>query len=301
MTIHGAVIRRDDDTRKELPIADAVVTATDGATSVSTRSDDSGYFKLSYSRILWPGKAVDLSFRHPDYKPLDLKLQAGLHITSRELYVAAMEPIAQSDDGAANGRESVVSNLRIRYTVNSQSEVDVGTAVKTFQVVNKGNVPCNGQSPCSPDGSWKAARGSLSIDAGSGNEFRNARASCIAGPCPFTSIDASGFAQGGPSITVSALDWSDTATFLLEADVFHTASRSNLHESYPVVFGRALNFTVPPTQEGVSIEAEIDGAPMVFPLGPELYLSWATCTTSTSTDQEKTTVYRCELKPGYRF
>ena len=32
---------------------------------------------------------------------------------------------------------------------------------------------------------------------------------------------------------------------------------------------------------GVSIEAEVNGEPMVFPLGPNLYLSWAACTART--------------------
>jgi len=104
------------------------------------------------------------------------------------------------------------------------------------------------------------------------------RASCIAGPCPFTQIDSSGFAAGGRTITASALDWADTATFLLEAEVFHDNIDSSERESYPVVFDRTLDFTLPPTQEGVSIEAEINGTPMVFPLGPDLYLSWADCT-----------------------
>ncbi len=74
-----------------------------------------------------------------------------------------------------------------------------------------------------------------------------------------------------------------------------------MRESYPVIFGQTLNFTLPPTEEGVSIEAELDGTPMVFPLGPDLYLSWATCTARTNREAEKSTVYRCELKPGYRF
>jgi hypothetical protein len=139
------------------------------------------------------------------------------------------------------------------------------------------------------------------LDAGVDNEFSNVRALCIAGPCPFTRIDSSGFVHGGRNISVSALNWSDTATFLLEAEVLHTAISSNVRESYPVVFGRTLNFILPATQEGVSLEAEVDGAPMVFPLGPELYLSWATCTARTNIDEEKTTIYRCELKPGYRF
>ena len=102
-------------------------------------------------------------------------------------------------------------------------------------------------------------------------------------------------------IKVSALNWSDTATFLLEAEVYHTAISSEVRELYPVIFGQTLNFTVPPTQEGVSLEADLGGSPMVFPLGPDPELSWATCTVRTGMEEEKTTVYRCELRPGYRF
>ena len=172
-----------------------------------------------------------------------------------------------------NRPEAVVTNIRVRYTLNSRTETNVGSAVKTFQVVNKGNVPCNHQSPCSPDGKWKASAQSVSLDAGADNTFENVRASCIAGPCPYTRIDSSGFIHGGRNIRVSALNWSDTATFLMEAEVYHTAINSNVRELYPVIFGRTLNFTLPPTQEGVSLEAEIDGLPMVFPLGPEPNLS----------------------------
>ena len=59
---------------------------------------------------------------------------------------------------------------------------------------------------------WKAATGSAAIDAGAGNEFHNARASCIAGPCPFTRIDDS-LSNDSQTFRVTALDWSDTATF----------------------------------------------------------------------------------------
>lgn len=61
--------------------------------------------------------------------------------------------------------------------------------------------------------------GSATLDAGAGNEFRNARASWIAGPCPFTRIEADHFSQGGQTITASARAWSDTTTFMLEAEV----------------------------------------------------------------------------------
>jgi hypothetical protein len=298
--IRGAVIRRDPDTRKELPIANVVVTATNGTSSAGTRSDASGFFSLRFPEILWPRRNVDLSFRREGYMPLDIELPSGIHLTTRKLYVAAMSQVRQPAPAAPIGKLVVVSNIRVRYTVNSENAVNIGSAAKAFQVVNKGNVPCDRQPLCSPNGNWKASRGSVSLDAGPGNEFRDVRASCIAGPCPFTKIDSSDYIHGGRVITASAIDWSDTATFLLEAEVFHDSIDSNVRELYPVKFGEALHFTLPPTQEGVSIEAEIDGAPMVFPLGPDLSLSWATCTMRTNVP-DHSTAYRCELKPGYQF
>ncbi len=301
MRIQGAVIRRDDDSRRELPISDVEVTASDGTTSAHTKSNASGYFSLPFRGGVWREQTVKLSFSHPDYEPFDIKLESGIREAAKELFVAAMIPRLERTGTGPGSPLITVSNIRVRYTVNIPTEVNIGSAVKTFQVVNKGNVPCDRQSPCSPHGNWKASTGSASLDAGVDNEFVNVRASCIAGPCPFTRIDSSGFARGGRNITVSVLNWSDTTTFLLEAEVRHTANNSSVRESYPAVFGRALSFTLPPTQEGVSLEAEVDGAPMVFPLGPDLYLSWATCTARTDSGEEKTTVYRCELKPGYRF
>jgi len=301
ITIEGTVVQRNADTWKELPIADVAITASDGVKRASTQSEASGHFKLVLEKGVLSGRPVALSFRHPYYEPLDLKVQTGRLGTPDELYVAAMDPIPPKTITGSNRAQSVVSNIRVRYTLNSRAETNVGSAVKTFQVVNEGNVPCNHHPPCSPDGKWKASSGTASLYAGADNSFSNVRASCIAGPCPFTRIDSSGFIHGGRNIQVSALDWSDTATFLMEAEVYHNAISSNVRELYPVIFGRTLNFTLPPTQEGVSLEAEIEGSPMVFPLSPGLYLSWATCTVRTDEEKEKTTVYRCELKPEYRF
>jgi hypothetical protein len=301
ITIEGAVIQRDADINKELPIAGVAITASDGARSATTQSEASGYFKLVLQKGVLSGKPVIVSFRHASYEPLDLNVQTGRLETQNELYVAAMTPIPAKTVAGLKGPEKVVSNIRVRYTTNSRTETNVGSAVKTFQVVNKGNVPCNHQSPCSPDGKWKASSESASLDAGADNTFVNVRASCIAGPCPFTQIDSSGFIHGGRNIRVSALNWSDTAAFLMEAEVYHTGISSDVRELYPVIFGRTLNFTLPPTQEGVSLEAEIDGSPMVFPLGLDLNLSWAICNVRTGPEKEKTTVYRCELRPDYRF
>ncbi len=303
MTFQGAVIRHDEDPRKELPIADVEVTATRGPASISTRSDASGYFKITFPEVIWPGQTVILSFRHEDYWPLDMNLPIQFRSTAKRDYVARMEAMPSVVHYTANPNQppTTVSNIRVRYTLNAQSEENIGSAARTFQVVNQRNVPCRHQAPCSPDGNWKASVGSLTMDAGNSNAFRNVRVSCIAGPCPFTRIEPIAFQEGGRVVVASAVNWSDTTTFLLEAEVFRIGIASNVRHSYPVVFGPTLNFTLPPTQEGVSIEADVNGAPMVFPLGPDLFLSWANCNTRTSRDAERSTVYRCELKPGYKF
>ena len=50
--------------------------------------------------------------------------------------------------------------------------------------------------------------------------------------------------------------------------------------------------------KGPSIEADENGQGMVFLLGPNLILSWATCSVEAS-DHNK--IFRCTLKPGYEF
>src|SRR5712692_5916214 len=293
ISLKGAAIRQDTDSKKELPIADVEIIAADGLAAGDCKSDASGFFSLTLPKGVRRGQPVTLRFRHPDYQPLDLNQFIG-----DKLYIARMVPrVREAQD--SNRPEVVVANVRVRYSVKNTTAVNIGSAVKTFQVVNKGDVLCKGQHPCSPDGKWKAAIGSAFLDAGEGNEFQNARASCIAGPCPFTKIDGDGFSRGGRSISVSARNWSDTATFMLEAEVFHPMESDLVRQFYPVIFGQGLDFTLPTAAEGVSIEAEIDGSAIVFPLGPNLFLSWADCNARLNKDQ--TRVYECELKPGYRF
>lgn len=300
-TIQGAVIRHDQDTRKQLPIGNVLVTATRGRTVISTRTDSSGYFKITFPDPIWPGQTVYMHFERNGYRPLDLSLRMVFRSTVRRLVVAALTPLSVKPAADSNTPAVTVSNIRIRYTVNTQQDENIGSMVKTFSIANQGNIPCRRRGPCSPDGNWKATLGSITMDAGVGNEYRDVRASCIAGPCPFTRIDPNGFIHGGRVITVSALNWSDTATFLVEAEVFHTSIGSNVRESYPVIYGRLFNFILPATQEGASIEAEINGQPIIFPLSPDLYLSWATCSEKQSPEADKSMLYRCELKPGVHF
>ena len=210
-----------------------------------------------------------------------------------------MAPVHGEVEAALNEKEIMVANVLVRYSTTSTSSEIVGSGVKTFQVTNQGNIPCNGQKPCSPDGKWKAAIGSESLDSGEGNLFQNARVSCIAGPCPFTRIDSDGFSKPARTISVTVRDWSDTTTFLLQAEVYRSVVNNLIRLSYPVIFGRSMNFTLPADAEGTSLEAEMDGSQIIFPLAPDPVLSWADCNVRVEKKQAKD--YRCELKPGYSF
>jgi len=291
VVLRGAVVQADRDPNKQLPLSDVQITAIAGLGSGTAKSNPSGFFRLTLPKGLRRRQPVVLQFRHKDYRPLDLDDFIG-----DKLYIARMVPIRQ-DTNVESHSGAVVSNARIRYSVKATTEANIGTAVKTFQVVNVGNTPCDNQPTCA--GKWKAAIDSVTLDAGEGNQFRNARVSCIAGPCPFTKIEREDLLDDDRHFNVSVRNWSDTTTFLVEAEVVHPMTSDMVRESYPVIFGRTLNFSLPADAEGPSIEAEIDKEAIVFPLGPDLLLRWADCHVGVDKDQSKT--YRCELKPGYQF
>jgi len=293
ISLRGAVLVQDSDPQKQLPIAGVEVSTTsDLAASSSTATDASGLFVLKLRKRIRRGHAITLHFNHPDYHPLVVK-----DVVQNKLYVVDLVPLSR-EASLQSPNQVKVTNIRVRYTVQARAEVNVGSAVTTFVVPNKGDIPCEGQHPCSPDGRWKATLGSGSLDAGPGNVFRDARVSCIAGPCPFTRIESDDFAKAGQTITVAARNWSDTATFLLEAEVFRSMLSQTEHWTYPIIFEDRLSFTLPVDAQSVTIVADQDGQTIFFPLGPRLLLSWANCDTGT---QDRARVYRCALKPGYQF
>jgi hypothetical protein len=293
VTIRGAVLRADPDPNRQLPLADVQIIAINALGNATTKSDSAGFFKITLPMGLRRTQAVLLKLRRENYRPLDVDDFIG-----DKIYVEHMVPLHQETPAETRGG-TPISNTRIRYSVKATTEANIGSAVKTFQIVNTGNVLCKKRVPCSPDGKWKASIGALSLDAGEGNEFRNARVSCIAGPCPFTKVVTEGFSPDRRHFNVSALSWSDTVTFLLEAEVVHPMTSDLVRETYPVIFGRALNFSLPASAEGPSIEADVSGEPIVFPLGPDIFLRWADCSMVVDRDQSRN--YRCELRPGYQF
>ena len=297
VTLSGVVLRQDPDARKQLPIPNVKITATEGERSVEGASDPSGLFRLKLPNGGWREQPVSLAFRHPDYQPVEIAPSAQGDTTGN-LYVVRMEPVL-APVAVSAVHEVAIKDVRIRYAEKSSSSVNVGSTAKTFTVPNTGNIPCAGKSPCSPDGKWKATVGGVTIDAGAGQQFKNARVSCIAGPCPFTKIESGATPLPGRTIAIMVRNWSDTVTFLVEAEVTRDMPSDAIRQAYPAISGRSMSFTLPATAEGPSIEADLGGAEIVFPLGPALQLSWADCTLQIAADQTK--LYRCELKPGIVF
>jgi hypothetical protein len=291
-SIIGAVMVEDADPRKQLPIPNVRITGMMSKTGGTTISNAAGFFQLTIPSVLRIGRTVDLYFQKAGYEPLAMGATSG-----DKMIIARLRPILRPADTAPAARHTI-TNPRIRYTVRMESFVDIPTVVDTFEVVNVANQPCRSRPPCSPNGEWKAATGGATEDAHEHNQFRNPRVSCIAGPCPFTRTEKD-LRQNGQILQVSALNWADTATFLVEADVVHSQVSDMVRESFPVVFGSGLSFTLPPLAAGLSIEAELDGQDTFFPLGPDLILSWATCTQTQTTDPDHSTLYSCELKPEY--
>ncbi len=287
----GAVLRQASDARSQTPIADADITAVSGLSRGQTKSDVAGFYRLTLSPGVKTRQPVTLHFQRAGYQPLAITEPP----TSR-IYIARLVPIPAASDAEPHGPDIVISDLRVRYSVKATATVNIGSFAKTFEVVNTGDVPCNGHAPCSPDGKWKAASASVSYDAGDDDEFRDVRVSCIAGPCPFTTDK---FSNLGKTVKVSALNWSDTTAFLVEAEVNRTQASDTVRYLIPVVFGNGMNFTLPGTAEGPSVQADLNGSDIVFPLGPDILLSWAACTLKANADGSK--LYRCQLKPGYQF
>ncbi len=294
MALVGAVLKDDKDPRKQSPIANVEISSPDGLLERDATSDFSGTYRLTFHPGVKAGQPVQLAFRHPDFQALDVT-----EILTDRLDVVRLTPLHGEVEAKLNEAEQIIGNVMVRYSTEATKNENIGSAVRTFQVENQGNVSCMQRLPCSPDGKWKAASASVSLDAGEGSVFRDARVSCIAGPCPFTRIDTDEFSRGGRTIKVTVRNWSDTTTFLFQAEVFRSQLDSIVRTSFPVIFGRSMNFTLPSSAEGPSLEAEMNGTLIVYPLGPSPNLSWASCEVRVEKNQAKD--YRCELKAGYRF
>ncbi|HEY7389706.1 MAG TPA: carboxypeptidase regulatory-like domain-containing protein [Bryobacteraceae bacterium] len=292
-TLRGVVLAANTDPAKQVAIPHARIVAVSRTGEVRAESDDLGYFHIALPKGLWIGESVELTFEHSGYETL----QVHRRIFHQD-WVARLASAPSKAAAEAQAPAVTLSDVRVRYLTKGATITAIGSMVRTFQVSNEGGVPCDGYSVCSPDGKWRGTMNGVTVDAGEGQEFRNARVSCIAGPCPFARIETDHFSRGGRVIGVAVRNWSDTVTFLLEAEVVRTSANDLVQQAYPAIFGRVISFTLPPRAQGLSFEADWNGQEITFPLGPALLLSWANCTLKVEPDQ--TRLYRCELKPGFR-
>ncbi len=294
LVLTGVVLVEDPDPQKQVPILDAEISSSFGKRRVATRSNTSGYFQLGPLPNR-PEEALVLTVSHPEYKTAVLS-----PVNLNQLFIvrlATTRPVTGSQP--YDGPVLNITNLRIRYTVKATSTLTIGSIVRSFEVQNRGNVPCAGAPVCSPDGKWRASIQSVTYDAGNGNQFTNVRSSCISGPCVFTQVEESNIASPGGYLHIKIRNWSDTVTFLVESEVSRTMESDLVRQSFPATFGSTMQFTLPATAEGPSIEAELGSTNIIFPLGPSLLLSWATCRQELNPD--RTRLFRCELKPSFAF
>src|SRR5581483_5548213 len=170
LTLKGAVITKDADPRRELPIANAHIVVTNRLLPGQTKSDlaelfgltsgtdvklgeavsdSSGYFSIKLPTDVRRGRPITFALERPDYQRL-----AKSDYVGDQLYVLRMDPVNQKTATRNSGPETTVANVLVRYSTKATTSANSGSAAKTFQVFNKGNVPCHGQNPCSPDGKW---------------------------------------------------------------------------------------------------------------------------------------------------
>ena len=162
--IKGAVLVRSDSVDKQAPIPHVRVSIAGGLARRDAWSSPTGLFELTLSNHLRVGQPITLQFRHPQYMPLDVTT-----FVSGSLLVVHMAPIGEFRGEEVSLALTMASNVKIRYTIKTTTLLNVGSTLKTFHVVNTGNVPCNDRYPCSPDGKWQAAVGSATLEALSGD------------------------------------------------------------------------------------------------------------------------------------
>ncbi len=140
-SITGAVLRQDPDFGKQLPIANAQISLGDHLSDSAVSSDSAGRFQLMLRSGVRVGQMATLRVRHPGYRPMDL----SEYLLDR-LYIVRMVPINQGSD-ASLAPPLVLSDIRVRSATRSEISVNAGSALKTFEVVNTGDVPCDRRRP----------------------------------------------------------------------------------------------------------------------------------------------------------
>src|SRR3974377_1609614 len=73
LTLSGAVVKQDKDPRKQYPVANVEVKSPGGLLVRDGKSDFSGSFRIIFLPGVNLGQPVQLSSRHPNFQPFDIK------------------------------------------------------------------------------------------------------------------------------------------------------------------------------------------------------------------------------------
>src|SRR5580704_8851353 len=111
IVLRGAVLKQNADTRNQSPLADVVVSAANGMAAADAKTDFAGAFRLTLRSYVLPAEPITLTFRHPDYKPLDLKENV-----TDQLYIARMDPLQGELAEEANPGTIAIGNVTVRYS-----------------------------------------------------------------------------------------------------------------------------------------------------------------------------------------
>ena len=134
IVLEGAVMLKDSDPKRESPIAGVTMSVDpgDGVTPAeSTTSTFSGYFTLRLRPTVLYGDKVTLRLRHADHQPLDMVVPVA-----EQLYVIHMSS-NRADVPPRRPAERRAGDVVVRYTIENRTAMNIGSGVKTFQVVNR--------------------------------------------------------------------------------------------------------------------------------------------------------------------
>src|SRR5438876_5263030 len=118
IALKGAVITRDTDPRKQLPIAGVDITADNGLAVAKSQSDSSGLFNIAWRKRILRGQVVTLRFRKPDYEPLDLNINVA-DKASDKTFIAALAPVTRQTIIDDDRPQQTISNPLVRYSIKT--------------------------------------------------------------------------------------------------------------------------------------------------------------------------------------
>lgn len=280
--LSGAIMRSDANPQKRYPISGVDVSYVEDNVEKHQTTTQDGAVTIAFGPGVKTGDLIELKFQHSCYQEMDETIGAVDVPFTLYLWPATVpQPGAPCNDPIIT---SIGLTFRKSYLTKST----------TFQVPNRGTVRCRKQ-PCSPDGKWQANIVTASLDAGAGNTFarRQGGVSCIAGPCPFTQVVNDGFSAGGPRISVSIRNWSDTVTYVLQGKLVGGPT------SPVTVKDKTFDFSVSRSDlPNLQIAAQTStGQSLVSDIGVGS-IPWATCQVS---EGPSTIKYHCTLAPDYTF